>query len=108
MIAEIFGTAFIIPAAQCEFEMGSSEKGLLNAVTYIGEREICSCNWKVTRRNSLNGGLRLGYSKQAQVRASRKNFFEKILFIIAFLSFKKLVYSNQNVDCMAVEYDVVC
>jgi hypothetical protein len=44
MIAEIFGSAFIIPAAQCEFEMGSSEKGLLNAVTYIGEREFCGGN----------------------------------------------------------------
>jgi hypothetical protein len=88
--------------------MGSSEKGLLNAVTYIGEREFCGGNWKVIRGNCLNGGLRLGYSKQAQVRASREKFPEKIYFIIAFLSLKKLVYSNQNVDCMAVEYDVVC
>jgi hypothetical protein len=37
MVGEIFGTAFIIPAAQCEFDMGSSEKGLLNAICYIGE-----------------------------------------------------------------------
>jgi hypothetical protein len=42
MVFEVFGTAFINPAAQCEFDMGSSEKGLLNAIGYIGERELCS------------------------------------------------------------------
>ncbi|KDR21687.1 synaptic vesicle glycoprotein 2B-like [Zootermopsis nevadensis] len=40
MVGEVFGTAFLIPAAQCEFEMDSSEKGLLNAISYIGM--ICS------------------------------------------------------------------
>jgi hypothetical protein len=37
MIAEVIGTSFINPAAQCEFDMGSTEKGILNAVGYIGE-----------------------------------------------------------------------
>ncbi|XP_069704226.1 synaptic vesicle glycoprotein 2B-like [Periplaneta americana] len=36
MVAEAFGTAFIIPPAQCEFEMGAFEKGILNAITYVG------------------------------------------------------------------------
>jgi hypothetical protein len=44
MVGEVFGISFLIPAAQCEFEMGSSEKGLLNAVGYIGEREFRICN----------------------------------------------------------------
>jgi hypothetical protein len=38
MVGEIFSTAFINPAAQCEFDMGSSEKGLINAISFIGER----------------------------------------------------------------------
>jgi hypothetical protein len=40
MVGEVFGTAFMIPAAQCEFDMDSSEKGLLNAIGYIGEAEL--------------------------------------------------------------------
>ncbi|PSN51511.1 hypothetical protein C0J52_00715 [Blattella germanica] len=40
MVGETFGLSFIIPAAQCEFDMGPSEKGLLNAISYIGEREM--------------------------------------------------------------------
>jgi hypothetical protein len=43
MVMEVFGTSFLIPAAQCEFEMGSTEKGLLNAIGCIGEREFCNC-----------------------------------------------------------------
>jgi hypothetical protein len=39
MVGEVFGTAFLIPAVQCEFVMDSSEKGVLNAVGYVGERE---------------------------------------------------------------------
>ncbi|KAJ9599348.1 hypothetical protein L9F63_010169 [Diploptera punctata] len=36
MVAEVFGTAFLIPAAECEFNMGPNEKGVLNAICYIG------------------------------------------------------------------------
>jgi hypothetical protein len=50
MVAEVFGTAFLIPAAQCEFEMGSTEKGLLNAIGYIGEREFCNCHGQLMKR----------------------------------------------------------
>jgi hypothetical protein len=44
MVAEVFGTAFLIPAAQCEFEMGSMEKGLLNAIGCMGEKELSNCH----------------------------------------------------------------
>lgn len=36
MMGEAFSSAFIIPVAQCEFNMDASEKGLLNAISYIG------------------------------------------------------------------------
>jgi hypothetical protein len=54
MVAEVFGTAFLIPAAQCEFEMGSTEKGLLNAIGCIGERNICKCHGHMIKRAVYN------------------------------------------------------
>jgi hypothetical protein len=50
MVMEVFGTAFLIPAAQCEFEMGSAEKGLLNAIGYVGETEFCNCLGQMMKR----------------------------------------------------------
>ncbi|XP_066995287.2 synaptic vesicle glycoprotein 2B [Anabrus simplex] len=40
MISETISTSYLLPAAQCDFDMSSSEKGLLSAVVYIGM--ICS------------------------------------------------------------------
>jgi hypothetical protein len=54
MVAEVFGTAFLIPAAQCEFEMGSTEKGLLNAIGCIGERDICNWHGQMVKRAVFN------------------------------------------------------
>jgi VNT family MFS transporter (synaptic vesicle glycoprotein 2) len=56
MISEVFGISFLIPAAQCEFNMSSSEKGLLNAIGYIGERDLCHVNRHMSHRiDSLSG-----------------------------------------------------
>lgn len=40
MIFETLSTSYLLPAAQCDFNMSSGEKGLLNAVIYVGM--ICS------------------------------------------------------------------
>jgi hypothetical protein len=54
MVAEVFGTAFLIPAAQCEFEMGSTEKGLLNAIGCIGEREFCNFYGQMIKKSAFH------------------------------------------------------
>jgi hypothetical protein len=61
MVAEVFGTAFLIPAAQCEFEMGSTEKGLLNAIGCMGKRKFCSVT-------SYRFGITLGMHYVTNVR----------------------------------------
>jgi hypothetical protein len=58
MMSEVFGISFLIPAAECEFNMSSSEKGLLNAIGYIGERDLFHVNKHVSHRiDSLSGDI---------------------------------------------------
>lgn len=35
-ITETFGTSFTVPAAKCDLDLNSTDKGLLTAVTFLG------------------------------------------------------------------------
>nr|CAD7262956.1 unnamed protein product [Timema shepardi] len=36
MVCELYGTSYLLPAAQCDFQMSAQEKGLLNSIGLIG------------------------------------------------------------------------
>nr|CAD7459544.1 unnamed protein product [Timema tahoe] len=36
MVCELYGTSYLLPAAQCDFQMSAQEKGLLNSISLIG------------------------------------------------------------------------
>ncbi|KAJ8877214.1 hypothetical protein PR048_021668, partial [Dryococelus australis] len=40
MVCELYGTSYLLPAAQCDFDMTTQEKGLLGSIALIGV--ICS------------------------------------------------------------------
>lgn len=57
MVFESMSASFVAPSARCDFEMTSGEKGLLNAILYIGisyliflkQLVVCKRNTKVIR-----------------------------------------------------------
>lgn len=51
VLNETMGISFLIPAAQCDLDLSTRDKGLVSSMTFLGEQKTFLL-FQVTRRNS--------------------------------------------------------